>query len=587
MRCEVSTFDADEGRGDCGRGGALVFAWVLVASLVALAMGGCTQYQRDTRSMTLVDQGQFGRARDAALSGATRSPSDRSYMLDRVKVMSLALADGVPEAAEPIADRLYDFLRSQGVNAEKDFATFFAGEGGTRVWKGEPFEQAMALAYIGMVDASRGSWGNLRAAAGNALFQLRDLSRAVAASRSAARLSGDSRAAEREQAIAGAQAAGGSGSDGFDRLVTAAPSDFELGYLLKMIAARRLGTGEEAELETQLLSIAPRLSGLAQQIRTSDYNLVMVVDYGLAPQKYATGPDGAIAAFRPVVQSSAAPLLVATGGARSEYPVATDLNRLAQDLKWNNLEDMRRAKSAIGTGLLLGGSAVAIGSDNRDAKLVGLGMVLAGALLKSSSAADTRHVEVFPQRSYVALVSLQGPDNSVELSVAGDPGSRLVLAGVPAPPEGEVLFRYVRLAPNQGAWAASGRVLYASDAAPAAIAPQDNYPWILGGRCVRTPSEEVLSEYQENGFLRGMNVSELVELYRDEGIHVAGFARREEGEIGRHVLEGGNWLYSPQVGTSGFARLYGAEHQRYVPRSKRAIELSEQISRGKGGGPAS
>jgi hypothetical protein len=43
-----------------------------------------------------------------------------------------------------LAARLYDFLRTQGVNADTTLPSFFVGEGSARIWKGEPFEQAMA-----------------------------------------------------------------------------------------------------------------------------------------------------------------------------------------------------------------------------------------------------------------------------------------------------------------------------------------------------------------------------------------------------------------------------------------------------------
>ncbi|MGD9691140.1 MAG: hypothetical protein AB7K52_11530 [Phycisphaerales bacterium] len=554
-----------------------------LAALGSFAAAGCGGYTRDANTVALTAQGQFGQAREAAMARASRKPDDRSYMLDRAKILALSLADGVPEAAEPVADRMYDFLRSQGVNADKDVASFFFDQGSVRIWKGEPFEQAMSLTYIGILDGSRGSWGNLRASVNNALFQVRDLSRAIAAAESSGQVktSGSADAEDREKVIAAASLAEKEpGRDGsIEQFVTPQPSDFELAYILKLIASRRLGTGEEEEIEAQLTRVAPRLSELARFARSGDYNLVLVVDYGMAPEKYRTGTDGAIAAFRPTTQSTTQGLVARVEGRASSFPIVTDLNRLAQDLRWNNLEDMRRAKSAIGTAMIIGGATAAAVSNDSTTQLVGLGVLLAGLAMKASAGADVRHIEVFPQRSYVALLKLDDPLNTIELMIDGSAETRMLLASVPRPPDGELMLRYVRLPMNPGPWATSGRVFYDNDASPADVpgagSPADagNFPWILGGRCVRTPSEEVLASYQRSGYLTGMNLSDLIALYREEGIRIAGYAGPEEGEIGRHILEGGTWLYTPQAGTAGFARLYGIQHPPYTPKSSLAASL--------------
>ena len=64
-------------------------------------------------------------------------------------------------------------IRDRGLNKDKTVRSVVFTEG-VKVWKGEPFEQAMALVYYGFVQASQGSWDNARAAASNALFYLRD-----------------------------------------------------------------------------------------------------------------------------------------------------------------------------------------------------------------------------------------------------------------------------------------------------------------------------------------------------------------------------------------------------------------------------
>ncbi len=551
------------------------------ATLSVLAVSaGCNAPRRDPHLMSLCERGEFGRARSTLAGSMTRDPGDRSYMLDRVKALSLAMADGVPEAAEPVADRLYDFLRTQDVNAETGVASFLFGEGNARIWKGEPFEQAMTLSTIAVLDGVMGDWGNVRASASTALFQVRDFGRVLETGGEGARQRvrhtdpTDDAVTQREAVLARA------GSEDLKGSFTLAASDFELGYVLKALAARQLRLGELEESLASLQQVAPRLQSLAQTIRDGQYNAVLVVEYGLAAEKIATGPDGAIASFRAITASSNAMLSARVDGiSAASVPVTTDLNRLARDLRWNSLEDLRRAKSTIGSGLLIGGAVLATASDKKELQIAGLAMILAGALTKATAGADTRYVEVFPQRVYVVPVMLAGSNGdrrTVELAVDGRPESRLVLAGVPVPVAGTVAMHAVRLpARGAGAWATSGRVAYSNDETGRAEEVGAELPWILGGRCIRTPTYAVLAAYQRAGHLKGLSLDDLIDLYRQEGIEIAGLST--SGEIGRHILEGGNWLYTPRAGSTGFARLMGQDHPAYVPRSARVREMARDM----------
>ena len=115
--------------------------------------------------MQLVRSGEYGRARERVLDqlGAGISRDDRSYTLERMKLLTLGVDDGVTDATEVAADQVYDLLRTQGLNDDKTVATFLFGEGGTRIYKGEPYEQALAYTYVALFDGMMGEWGNVRA----------------------------------------------------------------------------------------------------------------------------------------------------------------------------------------------------------------------------------------------------------------------------------------------------------------------------------------------------------------------------------------------------------------------------------------
>lgn len=44
--------------------------------------------------------------------GLTKDPSDRAYILDRLRLLILTLADGSPAAAEETANQTFDLLRT-------------------------------------------------------------------------------------------------------------------------------------------------------------------------------------------------------------------------------------------------------------------------------------------------------------------------------------------------------------------------------------------------------------------------------------------------------------------------------------------
>ncbi len=550
---------------------------MIISLLLAALAGGCASYQRDEMTVAQAVRGDFGAARVNAQSRLTDNPGDRNYLLDRLKTLVLTLAEGVPEAAEPHADAVYQMLRTQGLNDDKTVPSFFFGEGGVRIWKGEPFEQAMGYSYVSVYEASRGNWGNARAAANNSIFLLRDFSGALQNSGPAQ--SDEDSVRQRERLIKAAEKSGGSADEPGEFPVDyrAVASDFELGYVLKAVSARALGDAAELnEATAQLSQVAPSLSTLAGNIRSAPFNTVIIADFGLAPRKIATGPDGAIASFRAITRSDTAPLVVRVGDSEAGFPVVTDLNRLARDLRWNNLEDLRLAKSTIGDVLIAGGLITAVATadkDNPTGALVGLGVAAVGAITKSTAQADTRHCEVLPQRVYVALLNLPAGESTVDLSIRGS-SIRMVLPGMVAPTSGLAL-RYVRLPETGGSWATSGRVLYFGDGAPG---PGPQLPWILGGRDVRTPSPAVMQDYYAAGLPRSITSSDLVQMYREEGISV--LAQNPAAPFDRHILEAGTTLYSPQAGTAGFARLYGQEHAPYVPRSPRVRSLADQLRAG-------
>ena len=545
-------------------------------SLLSTVMWGCaSQYHGDREIIDAMTSGDYGQARAHALSTASSNYKDRAYLLDRQKILWSALAEGDTRTAAAAADYTYDQLRTQGVNAGKALGRFFLGDQEVQVWKGEPFEQAAGFTAVAICDGLLGHWGNMRASALGSQFQIKDLSSVIEGERETNELS--SELSDRELLVAAAQRAdeetgteGDSESDEFEEGIPLRASDYEPGYALAAVAERQLGlTDEMRESLRQLTAVNPELRELANQIASGRYNTVIIADYGLAPKKVRTGPDGAIAAYAARTASDTQPLVVSSTNGQARFPVLTDYNRLATDLEWNNFEDVRVAKSYIGSGLVVIGATYAM-SGGTDEAIAGAAIALAGLALKASAGADTRHCEALPQRTYLALLDLPERGGQVSVSIDGLPSAHAELPGLSAPEPGELQLIYTRLPVSPiGAVQFSSVPQYANDmTGPLRTGP--TLPFILGGACVRTPSEETLAEYHRAGLPDWVNLADLERMYAEEGIVTPAAAGYP---IGRHVLEGGDALYTPAAGSQGFERLFYQSHLPYTPAGPTAQEI--------------
>jgi len=391
--------------------------------LFALLPGCNTPMQTPTREMAA---GQYDTALALVEEEVTGDRSQRRYMLSRMRAGVLALDANRPGASEQWFSEVYDVLRTQGINADKTVSAVVFTEG-VKLWKGEPFEQALALAYYGLVQAELGSWDNARAAAGNALFYLRSFEgeQDRAAERRIDTEAIMLRALEHEQG--GAADSDSPDDDAYlDHGYVTEQSNFTLAYLLHAIASQQMGRDlEAADYFHRVLQIDPALRPMVERFQARGYNTVLVVSYGLGPRKSRYGPDGALAEFVPRTRSDGAALSVSTPGGETLIPRVTDVNTMARDHRWNNLEDVRLAKSIIGSVLLTGGAiTLGQGIDNHSEAAVwtGAALLASGICMKATAGANTDFCDVFPQRLYVVPLMIDDPSQRIELSIAGRPG---------------------------------------------------------------------------------------------------------------------------------------------------------------------
>lgn len=539
---------------------------IMLVTVLGAAMSGCAGFAPREDALAATANADFGEARELIAIDRTTDPESRDFGLDRLRLLMLSLADGIEGGALVEADRLDDLLRTQGVNRDADAGTFLVGEEASRVWKGQPYEQALAYTAIGYADALRGEWDNARAAALNAEILIRDFAPSLPD------LPPDADPLQARLALAAEIDAdepslGLTYEDIRGEIVPA--------LALRAVAADQLGFRDERdEVLRRIDAIAPNQRAFTDRLRSGRYNALLVADFGFAPERIAAGPSESIAITRARTPSGREPLRLVLGSQQERVPVALDMNSLSEDLRWNGLEDLRRAKAALGSALTTGGLVAAVALEDDEAQLAALAIAGVGALLQATARADTRHCELLPQRTYIALLELPERAGVLRVGIEGIPGSAVTLPGLAAPGLGEpAALIYLRL-PLATQRVGSPEVLYANDATGPTTGPQ--LPYILGGTCLRRPSHAALDSYQSSGFLAGYTLNDLRDLYREEDIVIV------EDPLGRppgrHLVDGGRYLYGAHPHTSGFARLYAQPHPPYRPASDRVRQVAAEIA---------
>lgn len=531
----------------------------VTVGLAGAVLSGCSSHPRNYAAIRGYYDYDFTAAREALRDDAKNN--DTNVLLNNVRLGLAALADGDTLEAQEALGRSFDLLSTAGLNEDRTTAAIVIDEG-VRIWKGEPFEQALSYYWVAALYATLGDWENVRAASANALFRLTDFGAEQTA-----------RTMTRNAAADPAY---------LDKGYTAVDTDFALGFLIEAIGADLSGAAGADEQLDAALQIDRKLAPIVSTLRSGDYDTLLLVDYGKGPTKMAYGPDDALARFVPQERHEGNLVVSYDGVTQGSFRRVCDVNQMSIDMRWNNLENVRVAKSKIGNTLLTSGAiTMAAGAMSNDsgaaaiAGVVGLMMMLLGALAKAGAEADTRYLEFAPQSIYVAPLRL-GDNGELRVGVEGDPGSTIVFPGfrpgTPGAPQA-VYLRLHGLDSGDPPWMESTWALYGNDDTGVL---DDDWPWILGGSDVSAPDPATLASYQRAGYLPDFTPNDLDELYRAEGIAIGAGAvdpvTRQRSW--RHILDGGRALYTPQPWSMGAKRLMYTSHDPYQPKSNRVRNLS-------------
>jgi tetratricopeptide (TPR) repeat protein len=291
-----------------------------------------------------------------------------------------------------------------------------------KIWKGEPYERAMANFYLGLVYYMRGDYENARGAFENALFKLRDYS------------SDDKKSAKQDYRDV--------------------ESNFAIATIMLGKCWQKLGRDDLAHANlTRAVELQPRLREVADYDRNLQSNLLLVVDLGHAPQK-VTDFDGSIVGFAPTpAQAGPLPLARVRVDGRwiddSQLGEPTiDLVAMAQDRRWQSIDTIRAIKSGLGTGLIAAGAFEGArglnehGSSQRRDLTAAAALFGAGLLLKATSQADVRQWEMLPRTVYVIPLHVSPGAHDVVVDFPG--GVHQQWLGLEAPESGEATY-YMRM----------------------------------------------------------------------------------------------------------------------------------------------
>ncbi|HWP41241.1 MAG TPA: hypothetical protein VNL70_09965 [Tepidisphaeraceae bacterium] len=389
--------------------------------IAVLAAGGCGPSKQQiavNRAIEAYFAGDYAAAQQKLMEAAKKP--DENFVLNNLRLGSAALARYDLDTAEEAFLRAYEVINSVGVNAGgRTLGAIFVDEK-IKIWKGEPFERAMANFYLGLIYDMRQDYANARAAFENALFKLRDY-----ADKNDAR----DQYAEQE-------------------------SNFVIGLMMLGRTWQKLGRDDLARASfDRVRELRPHLAPLVDEQRNATSNLLLVVEFGHGPQK-VTDFDGSIVGFAPSPAEAGAipPPRVTIDGqpvnleGLTEPPI--DLLAMAQDRRWQSIDTIRAIKSAVGSGLIVGGAGATVYGANRgreDTALAGLAMIGTGLLLKATSQADVRQWEMLPRT--VFILPLRVPPGTHELTISfphAGPGLHQTWRGIVVPSHGQATY-YMRL----------------------------------------------------------------------------------------------------------------------------------------------
>jgi len=384
---------------------------LLAACCLGLLVAGCNSDGATPESRRAVHAFFLGNPSSAAkqFEPLAEKP-DQNYVLNNLRLASSRLAMQDFQQAENALVRAYEVMNSTRVNDPARRAAAVLFDEKIKIWRGEPYERAVANFYLGLIYYEQGDYQNARGAFENALFKLRDY--------------GSKDQIKRND-------------------YASVESDFAAAMLMLGRCWEKLGDADNARAQWDRLSqLRPDARELGEKMKSRRVNVIVMVDVGFGPRK-TSDFDGSIVGFDPE-PGNAGPILMprlAIDGVECDTAGVVplfDTVRMAQDRRWQSIDTIRVFKSGLGTALIAGGvltTGYGLNRDDGSTALVGLGLIAAGLLAKASSQADLRQWEMVPRSTIVIPLEVEPGEFELTLRAAG--GVEQTWRGMIAPTPGQ------------------------------------------------------------------------------------------------------------------------------------------------------
>jgi tetratricopeptide (TPR) repeat protein len=384
-----------------------------------LATVGCASPQEKSAHTAVADfyAGEYRRA--AAQLQPLSQRTDENFVLNNLRLGSIEMIEGKLDLAQAAFLRAYEVINSVDVNnGGRTLGAVLVSEK-IKIWKGEPYERAMANFYLGLTYYIQHDYNNARAAFENALFKLRDYA---------------SNSQENHQDYSEQE------------------STFVIGLVMLGRCWQRLGRDDLAKANfDRARQLRPDLEALIDPHTEADSNLLLVVEFGRGPRKIRDS-DGSLVGFAPTPEEAGripSPRVSIDGETVDTYPfreAPIDLLQMAQERRWQDIDTIRAIKSVVGTGLIVGGAVegargvTGSGGRGRTDLIVGASLLAAGLLMKASSQADTRYWEMLPRTVFLLPLRVTPGRHDVVVEFPRAGLLRTTVRGIEVPSQGEATY---------------------------------------------------------------------------------------------------------------------------------------------------
>jgi hypothetical protein len=351
----------------------------LAAAALALSCAALSACASADRSAPLAEfsQGRFGEARQFYESALGSDSGNEA--LDHSDAGAVALAQGDVEAAHRHFQEAFASMADLSSSTGAAAAAMVSER--TKDWKGDPYERCMNGYYLGVTYWLMGDPDNAAASFKAGLLQ-----------------DADSEKGE-------------------------AQSDFALLWFLMGMAQREASHEDRgAAALAKAHALLPHNPWLDPS-KNQDANLLLVLDVGLGPEKYASGPHGSQLRFRPRPYRAAFADVSVDGASVGRTARAVDVYYQAVTRGGKVIDYVNAGKAVFKDAAVVGGAFVLENSGGRSSDLIGAAMIVAGLLTPAE--ADTRQWSTLPGEVQVLVAKLAPGEHVLRVDVKDGGGATI------------------------------------------------------------------------------------------------------------------------------------------------------------------